>query len=427
MRVTRILITAMGSLGDLHPFVAVGLSLMRQGHTVAFCTFTDYQTRLVDLGFGFYPVRTGGLSIHDSKTVAYVTDARKGGERLLREFIFAHVHHQYADMLAATQAFKPDALLTSELAGYAARLVADITRLPWFSTALQPLALFSRQDPSVFPGLPPLPGWLNRLVLPWGSWQCNRWALPYHQLRQHLGLPPMGDPVLRHKFSPDGTLVMFDAAFAAPQPDWPANAHQTGFAFYDGEPDPAERDLITFCQAGPPPVIVTLGSAAVHAAQQFYTTAARAIQALGQRGLLLIGQNPTPADLPPTIRVVPYARHSVVFPFGKVIVHQGGIGTTSQALRAGVPSLVVPFSHDQPDNAHRCAKLGVGRQLSRHKVSIQSMVQALTPFMKGHISETTPYHEQARRLQPKLLTTGADLAADTLIQALNKTVGHTSF
>ena len=414
----NILITAMGSLGDLHPFVAVGLSLVRQGHRVAFCTFADYHVRLNALGFEVYALRTGGLSIHDSKTVAYVMDAQKGGERLMREFIFAHLQEQYADILTATEAFKPDALLTSELAGYAARLVAEVNHLPWFSTALQPLALYSCQDPSVFPVLPPLPGWATRAVLPWISWQCNQWAGPFHQLRQQLGLPPMGEPIIRHKFSPFGTLAMFDAAFALPQTDWPSTVHQTGFAFYDGEPDPAESDLLTFCQAGLPPVVVTLGSAAVHAADQFYTLAARAIQALGQRGLLLIGNNPVPADLPADIRVVPYARHSVVFPLAKVVVHQGGIGTMSQALRAGVPSLVVPFSHDQPDNAHRCVKLGVGRKLPRHKVCIQQLVTALNPFMGTQQSVTTSWHEQARRLKPRLLADGADRAAAVLLQSL---------
>jgi UDP:flavonoid glycosyltransferase YjiC (YdhE family) len=108
-----------------------------------------------------------------------------------------------------------------------------------------------------------------------------------------------------------------------------------------------------FLDSGPPPIVFTLGSAAVHLARDFYVQAAAAAQLLGRRAILLLGRNPAPPHLPSTIlpwNYLPYAR---IFPSAAAIVHQGGVGTTAQALRAGRPMLVMPFAHDQFDNARR--------------------------------------------------------------------------
>jgi len=71
------------------------------------------------------------------------------------------------------------------------------------------------------------------------------------------------------------------------------------------------------------------------------------------------------AGLPDTIVAFEYAPHSAVMPRASAIVHQGGVGTTGQALRSGRPQLIVPFGQDQPDNARRCVRLGVARTMSR--------------------------------------------------------------
>jgi rhamnosyltransferase subunit B len=411
----RFLFVALGSLGDLHPFIAVGLALQGQGHHVGFCTFTDYHTRLEHLGFHVYGLRTGHLSVDNPDLLAYVMDAKQGGQRLLSEFIYPHIQEQYDDVTAAVTVFQPSLLIAGELA-FATRLVSEKTGIPWVSAVLQPLAMYSLADPSVLPVLPPIPGWLswvNPLVMAAANYTSNQWAKPYHHFRQQLGLAAIGNPAMSAKFSPYGVMVMVDPVFARPQPDWPKHAVQTGFAFYDGEPSPVESDLMTFCQNGSPPIVVTLGSAAVYAAQDFYAQAARAIDALGQRGVLLLGHNPVPADLPAHIKAVEYVRHSALFPFASLVIHQGGIGTTAQTLRAGVPSLVVPFSHDQPDNAHRLKRLGVGQVLNRSQLSIDRLIKACKACMP-RLPQHNPA-ERARRLQSHLALGGHRKAAHYLV------------
>jgi rhamnosyltransferase subunit B len=150
----------------------------------------------------------------------------------------------------------------------------------------------------------------------------------------------------------------------------PPNTRITGFCFYDADAGNAAlpRHLEEFLAAGPAPVVFTLGSAAVLAAGSFYDYSARAAIRLGVRAVLLIGsdqRNRPQVALPETICVAEYAPYSGLFPRAELVVHQGGVGTTAQCLRAGKPMLIMPYSHDQPDNARRMWRLGVARVVRR--------------------------------------------------------------
>jgi UDP:flavonoid glycosyltransferase YjiC (YdhE family) len=165
-------------------------------------------------------------------------------------------------------------------------------------------------------------------------------------------------------FSPRRTLALFSHLMAEPQPDWPPHVETTGFVFYNG-PDALDTELEAFLAAGPPPVVFTLGSSAVGAAGRFYDESAEAAERLGVRAVLLTGgfEQNRPARLPPGVLLADRAPHQLLFPRASAIVHQGGVGTTGQAIRSGRPMLVVPHGHDQPDNAYRVTKLGVARTL----------------------------------------------------------------
>src|SRR5262249_14925638 len=156
-------------------------------------------------------------------------------------------------------------------------------------------------------------------------------------------------------------------------PDWPASSVQTGFPIHDrgeaGERMPLALEV--FLRQGPAPIVFTLGSSAVYAAGDFYTQAAEAARSLGRRAGLPVGEDglspvagvPPAAHAPAGTPIVSlaYAPHSELLPRAAAVVHQGGVGTTAQAMRAGRPMLVVPFSHDQPDNAERLRRKGVAR------------------------------------------------------------------
>ncbi len=142
----------------------------------------------------------------------------------------------------------------------------------------------------------------------------------------------------------------------------------TGFPFFDdgrSEHEQMPAGLADFLRAGPPPLVFTLGSTAVDLSVRFYEESLAAARSLRQRAVLLAGsegRRALPVDSPDHL-VLDYAPHGALFPAASVIVHSGGIGTLAQALRSGRPQLVVPFGFDQPDNARRTARLGVGAVL----------------------------------------------------------------
>jgi UDP:flavonoid glycosyltransferase YjiC (YdhE family) len=241
--------------------------------------------------------------------------------------------------------------------------------------------------------LPVLGPLLSRLLLTPARRWARRLCRPVEGLRRELGLPPGRNAALDDKHSPRLVLALFSPLLGRPQPDWPPHTVTTGFVFHDGEGPTARLtpQLERFLQAGPPPVVFTLGSAAVRLPGAFYADAARAAALLRRRAVLLLGDNPPPAGLPDGVLACAYAPFSRLFPHAAAVVHQAGVGTCAQVLRAGAPALAVPFAFDQPDNARRLERLGVGRTLARSRCSAGRLAAELRPLL-----ERPRYAERAR-------------------------------
>jgi UDP:flavonoid glycosyltransferase YjiC (YdhE family) len=181
-----------------------------------------------------------------------------------------------------------------------------------------------------------------------------------NEFRASKGLPPVRRVLRDWWHSPDRVIGMFPAWFAPPQPDWPAQTRLTGFPLYDeGGVHALPEQLKKFLASGEPPIAFTPGSAMLHAAE-FFRSAVKACNRLGRRGILLTRHpEQIPARLPDSVIHVNFAPFSELLPRVAALVHHGGTGTSSQALAAGVPQLVTPMTHDQPDNANRLNRLGV--------------------------------------------------------------------
>ena len=267
--------------------------------------------------------------------------------------------------------------------------MAEFLKIRWASTVLQPLTLFSALDPSVFPQSPWAEPWLRRshrlarLFFALGRLQTRSWMRPVDQLRADVGLPPAPvHPAFEGMVSPWLHLCLFSRELAEPQADWPRSAVLTGFAFYDRDEDGSTMPpgLAEFLGAGPPPIVFTLGSSAVRTAGRFYEESAEAARRLGRRAVLLVGHDPRNqprGGLPEGVRAFEYASYSALFPRSAAIVHQGGAGTTAQAMRAGRPMVVVPFAHDQPDHAARIVRRGLGVRVARDRYDAASAQAAL--------------------------------------------------
>ena len=422
----RILLTTIGSLGDLHPMIAIALELRARGHGVVFAVTELYREKIESLGFEFRPMRPH-IPPDDKATVTAVLDPRRGPERLIRGILMPALKDSFDDLLAAARG--ADFMLTGEIV-YAAPVVAAQAKLPWAAYLTAPLSFFSAYDPPVlapYPSLAKLHAlgpMVNRWPLDLVRFVTRDWGAPVHALRRALELSPAGNPLFEGKFSPHLNLAGFSPVLASPQRDWPANTVITGFTFYDGKSCDGKREGArlaperrAFLNAGEPPIVFTLGSAAVHTPGAFFEISARAAATLNRRAVLVMGDNPPPGNLPDDIFAVNYAPYSEIFPLAAVIVHQGGIGTVSQGLRAGRPTLVMPYAFDQPDNALRLARLGTSRTLARENYTPRRVARELARLL-AEPRYSARAAEIARDLQHE---NGAVAAVDAIERCLRET------
>lgn len=368
----RIVLATFGSFGDLHPYIALALGLKDRGHEPILATHDSYRPKVEGLGLGFRPVRPNiDPAAPDVELIRKVMDLRKGPKVVIRLFMGA-LRDSYDDTLAAAEGAD---LLVAHPLTFSARLVAETTGLRWASTMLAPFGSLSAHDPPVIPGAPAFLKPLRRSgpmayrpIFRMARLVSRDWVAPYHRLRAELGLPAGPDPLYEGQHAPDLVLAMFSRHFARPQTDWPPQSVITGFPFFDRDGEAGlPPELARFLDDGPPPIVFTLGTSAVLDAGRFYEESAEAAGRLGRRAVLLVGRETDnrPASLPEGVAAFDYAPYSELLPRAAAVVHQGGIGTTAQALRSGRPMLVVPFAHDQPDNADRAARPGVARIISR--------------------------------------------------------------
>lgn len=370
----------LGSLGDLHPCLALGAELRDRGVDVSIITTEFYRGRVEGLQLHFIPMRPD-WDPTAPELVAQCDDLKKGPEVLFRKVILPHLRHTYEDLLVAIKGV--DLMISGELV-YAAPLVAEKLGLRWASLILSPASFFSMYDPPLLVNAP----WMLELrkagLLPYkalfnlAGLGTRHWWSPVRELRASEGLRRSCDPLMRDKFSPHLVLAAFSSWLGLPQRDWPKQTVQTGFLFHReaGKDKAIGMELDSHISSNGPPMIFTLGSTAVAHPGTFYETSLEAARQMGTSAVL-IGATSTIEHVGPKVLSVPYAPYSEIFPKASVIVHQGGSGTTAQALRAGRPMLFVPWGWDQPDNAMRVERRGSALSVRKDQYSVSTAISTL--------------------------------------------------
>jgi rhamnosyltransferase subunit B len=416
----RIVIATFGSLGDVHPYLAIGRALLKRGHRPVVATFDAFRENVEAAGVEFSAMRPSADALGDKAAIiARLFDRVKGPEYLVRGLFMPHLRESYQDLDRVCR--DADLVVTHPIA-FAGPLVAEKRSLPWASTVLAPLSLFSAIDPPLIDAAP----WLQtvrrigvrpyRAVFSIARYAAARWERPLHEFRKELRLPRARAPAqFEGQYSPFLNLTLFSRLLAAPQPDWPDHTVVCGFPRYDGPaPAPEVRArLEEFLAAGEPPIVFGLGSSAVMIAGDFWDKAIAAAGALGRRAILLTGVPPERfSSLPPGIRAFDYLPYFIVFPRAAAVVHQAGVGTLAQALAAGRPQLAVPVAFDQPDNARRTAALGCARVVPFHKVTADGLARELEGLLA-----TPQYAARAAAVGEDIR--GED-AANTAVDALEQ-------
>lgn len=414
----RIVLNTFGSLGDIHPYMAIALELQSRGHEAVIATLPAYREKMESAGIEFFPVRPDipEPQSQDAELIEKIMEPKTGGRFLTEEVIFPAVRDSYTDLLAAV---KGADLLVTHPAAPAGPLVGRKTGLPWISTVLAPLSFFSAYDMPV----PPFWQWTSKLRVLGPRFtkffldvmKSSYKAKAVTAFREELGLSDTGNPMFEGQYSPLLVLALFSPLFGQAQPDWPKQTEITGFCFYDGRhqmPMPAE--LERFLADGPAPLVFTLGSSAVWVAQDFFAQSIEAAQRLGQRAVLVVGgERNRLTSLPEGMIAVDYAPYQSLLPRASVVVHHGGVGTTSQGLLAGVPTLIVPFAFDQSDNAEHARRLGVSRTVYRNSYRAPRLERELRELL-----ERSEYRRNAIEVSNKLKQENGPARAADLIESV---------
>ncbi len=393
----KVVLVTIGSLGDLHPFIAVGLALKARGADVVVAAAAEYRSKVEKSGLAFRAVRP---SFDDMQRLLGMNRAQltravlTQGDFLLRKLVAPSIRVAYEDMVTVSAG--ADLLLTSSLC-IGARMAAERGAIPWIAIVLQPLMFLSAFDPPVLPQAP----WLTSLCrrcgprvtgygLRLGKYLLGGWLQPARALRSEIGLAPAtGDPLFDGQFSAEGAIALYSKVLGGVRADYPQPTSIVGFATFDsddGTPAVLENALVRFLDGAAAPIVFTLGSLIVNDPGAFYRESLSAANRLGKRAVLLVGAEAVAAYAgfdSASVFVTAYAPHSLLFPRAAAIVHQGGIGTLAQALQAGRPQLIVPFFGDQLDNAARAVDLGVARSLPPARYDAVSASRELERLMNA--------------------------------------------
>ena len=419
----RILIHAFGSYGDIHPYMGLSLELKRRGHEPVIATSSIYRQKIEAEGIGFRAIRPD-LPRMDRALMRQVFDRRKGTEFIFRHILMPNLRDSYQDLAAA--AGDPEVIITHPVA-FAGPLLARVRGIPWISTVLAPASFISLEDPPALPGFPfperaaQMGKSFHRFFFRLAERMMNSWLEPYRQLERDLGLSPSASPIFAGQHSPQLVLGLFSPVLAAPQADWPRNAQATGFIFFDRDEleHPPASALERFLNSGPPPIVFTMGSAAVQAAGTFFEESAKAARRLQRRAVLLVGKEmPRPSSqlLSDDLAAFDYAPFSGLFPRAAAIVHQAGIGTTAQVMRSGRPALSMPLSHDQFDNAYRLRRLGMARTIGRKRYRAARVAAELESLLRD-----TAYARRAAEVGSKIRAEdGVGAACDAIERFLDQ-------
>jgi UDP:flavonoid glycosyltransferase YjiC (YdhE family) len=428
----RIVMATIGSEGDVHPFIGVALALKARGHEAVIATRSAFQAKIEREGLGYRRLRPDtddaeAIGLTYDEIIAGVTEQATGLRFLIKRIVTPFIRETYLDLAAACEGAD---LLVSHNLVLAAPLLAEKTGLPWLSAILQPFSFMSAHDPPPL-GVSPLldvvrrgfPPALHRVVYRFAARYSESWFEPVRQFRADLGLSPSPlTPILEGPYSPLGTMALYSKALGAAQRDFPPNTVITGFPFYDSETgggSPLDPQLTAFLDKGPAPIVFTLGTSAVLNPGSFFRESLDAAARLGRRAVLLVGQDGfkhLPDQLPDTAIACAYAPHSALFPRAEVVVHQGGVGTTGEALRAGRPQLVTPHMADQPDNAARLKRLGVSQSQSPKRYTAASATRAIDA-----LASRPAYANAAKRAAALVAAeNGAEAAADVIELAIRR-------
>ena len=380
----KLTIAAAGTRGDVQPYVALGTGLASAGFDVHVLTSDDFETLVTDAGLTFRSI--GGSIEQTLQSEEWRQTVESGNFLKVMRKMNAEMTQRAHEITAKLPPLLTDTdLLIAATGGVPGTLaVAEKLGTPLMLAFVFPITP-TRDYASPLMPFDSLGGVVNRAsfrVMQAALWQTGR--VGDLTVRRALGVPPpppLTGPVPRLMRRGVPMLYGFSRHVLPPPADWNDNTHVTGYWFLDqADTWTPPADLVAFLERGSPPVYIGFGSMSGRNPQESAAIALEALKLSGQRGVIASGWGGLHAeDLPDSVYMLRSAPHSWLFPRMAAVVHHGGAGTTAAGLRAGVPTVIIPFMGDQPFWGRRMARLGVGTApIPRKHLSAPSLAAAIT-------------------------------------------------
>lgn len=381
---TRITIATSGSRGDVQPFVALGLGLAAYGHDVRLATYGPFEEYVRSYGLEFAPLEGDPQAmLNQQQGQEWLETGSRGSELVqgFRDLVGPAMAQGTNDALAACA--DAELVLFAGPTFYTFYNVAERLNLPFIQTYLQPIHPTRHFPSAIFPtrwGGNSLTNYLTHAIGGQTFWRQMR-PIVNETRRNQLGLPPLSYfgpfiDMLRNKLP----VIYGYSPTLLPRPaDWNDAMHVVGYWFLPDTLYEPSAELQSFLDSGPPPVYVGFGSMVTRDPAKVTQIIVESLGRAGQRGIILGGWAGLAQDqLPDTVLQLDSVPHGWLFPRVSAVVHHGGVGTTHTGLRAGRPSVLVPFFGDQPFWASRVAALGAGPPgIPREELTTERLTAAI--------------------------------------------------
>ena len=394
------LFSALGSYGDVHPVIGLGVAMRERGHEVMLVSNPYFEQPIRDAGLGFTPIAT----VERYKKITH-TKRLWHPTRGLRVIIKLALEECLEELYEIMQRLhRPgETVIGAHGLDLASRVLGERIGAPVLSLCFAPLVLWSHRSPPRLPigaGLSPSP-WLARTQYALSELLLIRpmLARPLNRFRRRVGLGPIRGSFHDWYYRVSPPLALFPDWFAPPQPDWPPGTVTSAFPLWDGGvhsalPEEANR----FLEDGPPPVVFTPGSANRYG-ERFFAAAVDACERTGLRGVLLTKYpEQLPDRLPDQVAALGFLPLGSVLERSAAFVHHGGVGSSARGLAAGIPQIVQPLAFDQFDNAERLRLLGVAEEIVPRRFKGPRVAEALERLL-GDAMVSDSAEKWARRCQ----------------------------
>lgn len=380
-------ILATGSQGDVQPYIALGKGLQQAGYQVRLGAPSNFEALITQHGLDFAAIAPNSQQLMAGPTGrAMMTSGHNAIGFIFKLAELTRTHAQQL-LLASWQACQQAEAIIFNHFGWMGYHIAEKLNIPAYGAWIYPLTCTRAFPPVGLPGRPWPGGLTNRFIfLLYEQVIQAAFNQTFTEWRQLLGLPPLPPTgFFQHFYSRQLPVLYAYSPSVCPKPvDWPERFVVTGYWFLDRSSGwQAPAALVDFLASGPPPVYIGFGSMSGYRSGELVERMVAALNQAGWRGILARGWGGLDTHvvnqaLTDDVFVIDSVPHDWLFPQLAAVVHHGGAGTTSAGLRAGRPSILIPFSGDQPFWAQRVTALGVGpAAIPFKKLSAKQLVVAI--------------------------------------------------